>query len=136
MSRAHEAGHSAVTVPGDVALPLPSGDVAGLRSAARSLDRAASRARATTTVSGTLGRRLGAVWSGEAASAARAEADELGCRARLVVDALPQASRSLVTYAAALEHAVGRVRSLQRQWDALDDEHLLAVLRVAGIPDP
>jgi hypothetical protein len=136
MSRAHEAGHSAVTVPGDVALPLPSGDVAGLRSAARSLDRAASRARATTTVSGTLGRRLGAVWSGEAASAARAEADELGCRARRVVDALPQASRSLMTYAAALEHAIARVRSLQRQWDALDDEHLLAVLRVAGIPDP
>jgi hypothetical protein len=41
-----------------------------------------------------------------------------------------------MTYAAALEHAIARVRSLQRQWDALDDEHLLAVLRVAGIPDP
>lgn len=136
MSRAHEAGLSAATIPGDVALPLPSGDVVGLRSAARSLDRAASRARATTTVSGTLGPRLEAVWTGDAAAAARAEADELGCRARRVVDALPQASRSLVTYAEALEHAVARVRSLQRQWDALDEEHALALLRLAGIPDP
>ncbi|WP_330472832.1 hypothetical protein [Terrabacter sp. C0L_2] len=136
MSRAPEVGHSAAAIAGELALPLPSGDVAGLRSAARSLDRAAARARATTTVRGTLGPRLGAVWTGEAAAAARVEADELGARARLVVEALPGASRSLLTYAAALEHAVARVRSLQRQWDALDAEHALAVLRLAALPDP
>ncbi|GGN03243.1 hypothetical protein GCM10009721_33180 [Terrabacter tumescens] len=136
MSRAPEAGHSAAAIAGELALPLPSGDVASLRAAARSLDRTAARARATTTVRGTLGPRLGAVWTGEAAAAARLEADELGARARRVVEALPGASRSLLTYAAALEHAVARVRSLQRQWDALDAEHALAVLRLAALPDP
>jgi len=71
-------------------------------------------------VRGTLGPRLSAVWTGEAATAARSEADALRTRARGVVEALPAASRSLLTYAAALDHAQARIRSLQRQWDALD----------------
>ncbi|GAA2487339.1 hypothetical protein [Terrabacter carboxydivorans] len=136
MTRASEVGHSAPAIAGDLALPLPSGDVAGLRSAARSLDRAVARARATTTARGTLGPRLGAVWTGEAAAAAGAEADELGARTRRVVEVFPGASRSLLTYAAGLELAVARVRSLQRQWDALDVEHALAVRRLAALPDP
>ena len=104
--------------------------------AARALDRAASRARATATVRGTLGPRLSAVWTGDAATAASSEADELGTRARRVVDALPAASRSLLTYAAALDHARARIRSLQRQWDALDAEHAVVMLRAAALPDP
>ena len=136
MSRVHEVGHASAAIPGGVALPLPTGDVAGLRAAARSLGQAASRARATATVRGTLGPRLSAVWTGEAATAARSEADELGTRARGVVEALPAASRSLLTYAAALDHAQARIRSLQRQWDALDAEHTLALLRIAALTDP
>ena len=136
MSDVHEGSHASGAIPGDVALPLPTGDAADLRAAARSLDRAASRARATTTVQGTLGPRLSAVWTGDAATAAHSEADELGGRARRVVGALPVASRSLLTYAAALDQAVARVRSLQRQWDALDAEHALTLLRVAALPDP
>ncbi|MGN6524202.1 MAG: hypothetical protein ACTHMZ_13535, partial [Actinomycetes bacterium] len=50
--------------------------------------------------------------------------------------ALPPTARSLRTYAAALEHAIARVRSLQRQWDALDAERALASLRAAAVPDP
>ena len=80
--------------------------------------------------------RLGAVWTGDAATAARAEADELGRRSRGVVDALSAAAGSLLSYAAAVDHAVGRTRALQRQWDALDTEHALATLRVAGATDP
>jgi hypothetical protein len=76
------------------------------------------------------------VWTGAAAAAARGEADELGRRARGVVDALPAAAHALVSYAAALDHAIARVRSLQRQWDALDAEHTLTVLRLASLPDP
>ena len=136
MSRRHDAGYASPTVPGHLALPLPTGDVAGLRAAARSLDRAAARARSTTTVRGALAPRLEAVWSGDAADAAHAEADELGRRSRRVVDALPAASRSVLTYAAALDHAMVRVRSLQRQWDALDAEHTLELLRLAGLADP
>ncbi|MBW8730967.1 MAG: hypothetical protein JF622_08265, partial [Terrabacter sp.] len=136
MSHVHDGGHASAAIPGDVALPLPTGDASELRAAARSLDRAASRARATTTVQGTLGPRLSAVWTGDAATAAHSEADELGGRARRVVDALPVASRSLLTYAAALDQAVTRVRSLQRQWDALDAEQALTLLRVAALPDP
>ncbi|WP_020144494.1 hypothetical protein [Terracoccus sp. 273MFTsu3.1] len=136
MSHVHDGGHASAAIPGDVALPLPVGDATGLRAAARSLDRAASRARATATVQGTLGPRLSAVWTGDAAAAACSEAAELGTRARRVVDALPAASRSLVTYAGALDGAVARVRSLQREWDALDAEHALTLLRVAALPDP
>src|SRR4051794_20773249 len=113
MSRVHEAGHAATTVAGEVALPLPTGDLLALRAAARSLDRATARARSTTTVRGTLGARLAAVWTGDAAEAARAEANELGSRSRRVVEALPLASHSLLRYAAALEHAIARVLSLQ-----------------------
>ena len=90
MTRVHEGGRAAPSISGEVALPLPTGDGDGLRAAARSLDRAAARARATTTVQGTLATRLGTVWTGDAADAARAEADELGFRSRRVVDALPE----------------------------------------------
>ena len=136
MSRVHDAGRAAATIAGAVALPLPAGDVEGLREAARSLDRVAARARATLTVRGTLGARLGAVWTGDAATAAGAEAAELGRRCQPVVEALPAAARALLAYAAALDHAIARVRSLQRQWDALDAEHLLTALRLAALPDP
>jgi hypothetical protein len=123
-------------IPGEVALPCPSGSPGELRSAARSLDRAAARARSTTTVGGTLGLRLDAVWTGDAATAARSEADELGRRSRVVVDALTTAARSLLSYAAALDQAFGRTRALQRQWDALDADYALAALRVSGATDP
>ncbi|WP_235509186.1 hypothetical protein [Terrabacter sp. Soil810] len=136
MSRLHDAGYASPTVPGDVALPLPTGDVTALRAAARSLDRAAARARSTTTVRGTLAPRLGAVWTGDAAVAAGTEAAELGARARRVVDGLCVASRSLVTYAVAFDLAVAQVRSLQRRWDALDADHALALLRLDALPDP
>lgn len=136
MSRAEPGGHSAAAIPGEVALPLPSGDPQALRLAARSLERAAARAGSTTTVRGTLATRLDAVWSGAAAAAARDEADELGRRSRRVVDGLSPTARSLRTYAAVLELAVTRVRSLQRQWDGLDAERALACLRLAALPDP
>ncbi|MBC9822952.1 hypothetical protein [Terrabacter sp. MAHUQ-38] len=119
-----------------MALPSPGGSPAELRSAARSLECEAARARSTTTVGGTLGSRLGAVWTGAAATAARSEADELGRRSRGVVDALTTTARSLLSYAAALDHAVGRTRALQRQWDALDAEHALAARRLVGATDP
>ncbi len=112
------------------------GNVEGLRGAARSLDRVAARARSTLTVRGTLGARLRAVWTGDAATAAGAEAAELGRRCQPVVEALPAAARALRAYAAALDHATARWRSLQRQWDALDAEHLLTALRLAALPDP
>ncbi|GAA2742610.1 hypothetical protein GCM10009868_13220 [Terrabacter aerolatus] len=136
MSRVHDGGHAAPSISGEVALPLPTGDGEGLRAAARSLDRAAARAQATTTVCGTLAARLGSVWSGAAADAARVEADELGSRSRPVVGALPRTAHALVTYAAALDHATGRVRALQREWDALDADHALATLRLSHLPDP
>ena len=136
MSRVHDAGSAAASIAGAVALPLPAGDVEGLRGAARSLDRVAARARSTLTVRGTLGARLGAVWTGDAATAAGAEAAELARRCHPVVDALPAAARALLAYAAALDHAIARVRSLQRQWDALDAEHVLTALRLAALPDP
>ena len=136
MMRVHESGGAAATIAGAVALPLPAGDVEGLRAAARSLDRVAARARSTLTVRGTLGARLGAVWTGDAATAAGAEAAELARRCHPVVDALPAAARALLAYAAALDHAIARVRSLQRQWDALDAEHVLTALRLAALPDP
>ncbi len=136
MSRVHEAEGAAAPIAGAAALPLPAGDVEGLRAAARSLDRVAARAGSTLTVRGTLGARLGAVWTGDAATAADAEAAELARRCLPVVDALPAAGRALLAYAAALDHAVARVRSLQRQWDALDAEHLLTDLRLAALPDP
>src|SRR3954462_2760740 len=123
MSRVHELGHPAAVVPGDVALPLPAGDPAGLHAAACALDRAASRALSTPTVRGTLGARLGAVWTGDAAAAARTEADELGRRSRRVVEGLSGTSRPLQTYAVMLSQTIARVRSLQRQWDALEAEH-------------
>ena len=132
----HDVERAAATIAGEVALPRPTGRAEDLRHAARTLERAAARARATTTVHGTLAPRLRAVWSGDAATEAGAEADELGRRARGVVDALPAAARSLESYAAALDRALGRVRSLQRQWDALDADHLLAVMHAVGGPDP
>ena len=136
MSRAHDTGAATGSVAGDRALPLPAGDPSALRVAARSIERVASRARATTTLRGTLGPRLRAVWTGAAATAAEAEATLLGRRSRDVVDALPAAARSLLAYAAAVDHAVARVRSLQRQWDALDDQHARALAAVSMIPDP
>ncbi|GAA2024771.1 hypothetical protein GCM10009740_13000 [Terrabacter terrae] len=136
MSRLDEAAHPAVTMPAELALPLPTGDPHSLHLSATTLERAFARATSTTTVRGTLSGRLDAVWAGEAAAAARAEADELGRRSRRVVGALSPTARSLRTYAAALESAIARVRSLQRQWDALDAERALASLRAAALPDP
>ncbi|MEW1955170.1 hypothetical protein [Terrabacter sp. NPDC080008] len=78
MSRSPEAGNPAAVIPGEVALPRPSGDAQSLRRAAGSLDRAAARAGATATVQGTLAARLGAVWTGAAATAARCEAANWG----------------------------------------------------------
>ncbi|MGO4599579.1 hypothetical protein [Terrabacter sp. 2RAF25] len=135
MSRLHHDEPVTTAVAGSVALPSPTGRPDEIRSAARDLERAASRARATATVSGTLAPRLRAVWTGEAATAAEAEAHELCRRSRAVVDALPVAARSVHAYAVALEIAQRRVVSLQRQWDALDVEHA-AVLGGLGLPDP
>ncbi|WP_374968635.1 hypothetical protein [Terrabacter sp. BE26] len=136
MSRLHEVGHPAVTIPGSLALPLPSGDPHSLILSAATLERAFARATSTTTVRGTLGGRLDAVWTGEAAAAARAEADELGRRSRRVADALAATARSLRAYAAALETSIARVHSLQGQWDALDADRALASLRASAVPDP
>ncbi len=123
-------------VAGADALPTPTGRPDELHHSARTLDRAASRARATTTVAGTLGPRLRAVWTGHAASAAEAEAHELGRRSRVVVDALPVAAHSLRAYAVALEIAQRRVAALQRQWDALELEHAVARVEATHVPDP
>ena len=136
MSRALQRELSATAVAGHDALPCPTGQPDDLRHAALALERTAARARATATVRGALGPRLRAVWTGDAATAAGAEAVELGRRARSVVEALPAAAHSLLAYAAALADAQRRVLCLQRQWDALDVDHALAVLRAANLPDP
>jgi hypothetical protein len=132
----HEVGHASAAIAGELALPRPEGRPDDVRDAARRLDRAATRARATSTVRGTLAPRLRAVWTGAAATAAGSEADELGRRACEVVDALPAAARALLVYAAALEDAQRQVHSLQRQWDALDVDHALATVHTASLPDP
>lgn len=136
MSRVEEAGLPAAVVPGRTALPEPGGDPPALRRAAGSLDRAAARAASTATARGTLAAGLDAVWTGDAAAAACAEADELGRRSRLVVQGLSPTARALRTYAAALELAVARVRSLQHRWDELDVERELACRRLDAVPDP
>ncbi|MFM6850160.1 MAG: hypothetical protein ACKOVB_13780 [Terrabacter sp.] len=135
MSRVHGERTSGA-VAGSDALPSPPGRPEELHGAARTLDRAASRARATTTVAGTMGPRLRAVWTGAAASAAEAEAAELGHRSRVVVDALPVAAHSLRSYAVALEIAQRRAVALQRQWDALELEHAVALVGATHLTDP
>ncbi|KJK12357.1 hypothetical protein UB45_08775 [Terrabacter sp. 28] len=134
MSRVHEERRTGAVAGAD-ALPTPTGRPDELHHAARTLDRAAARARATTTVAGTLGPRLRAVWTGDAASAAEAEAHQLGLRSRGVVDALTVAAHSLRAYAVGLEIARRRALALQGQWDALELEHAVALVGVTHSPD-
>ncbi|MER7073956.1 hypothetical protein [Terrabacter sp. NPDC000476] len=119
-------------VAGAQALPAPTGRPAELRSGARAVARVAVRARATPTLRGELAPRLGAVWTGDAATAAVGEAAALAGRARAVVDALPAATHALLAYAATLEGVIARVRSVQRRWDDADEAHERAVAALVG----
>ncbi len=124
MSRVHEAGRAAAAIAGD-----------GRAAAARGRRRRPARGSA---VAGP-GRRAGSLdphRAGDAGREARRGLDRgrgdcgrrRGGRARETVPSRrrrpPRGRRAaLLAYAAALDHAIARVRSLQRQWDALDAEH-------------
>ncbi|GAA5032314.1 hypothetical protein GCM10023258_31160 [Terrabacter aeriphilus] len=133
MSHPAEAAHDPPgPVAGAQALPTPTGRPEELRSGARAVARVAARARATPTLRGELAPRLGAVWTGDAATAAVDEAAALAGRARAVVDALPAAAHALLAYAGTLEGVIARVRSVQRRWDAADEAHERAVAALTG----
>lgn len=131
MSRSNPTGHTA--------LPLPTGDAAGLLEAAARIRQVSGQAGRTDVVRGRVGPALAEVWNGPAATAASTEAAVLAGRARAMLSGIPVASTALERYAAALGHATGTTRALQVRWDAAQHEHRRALARVhaaAGLGSP